>query len=47
MSDEDHDPVEGSGLPYGSLEVDIDPKEELMAQNRTWNDEDNWWRSNF
>jgi hypothetical protein len=34
-------------LLYGSLEVDTDPKEETMTQNRTWNDEDNWWRSNF
>jgi hypothetical protein len=29
------------------LEVDTDPKEERMTQNRTWNDEDNWWRNNF
>jgi hypothetical protein len=31
------------------LEVDIDTKEATMAQtqNRTWNDEDNWWRNNF
>jgi hypothetical protein len=22
-------------------------KEEIMAQNKTWNDEDRWWRDNF
>jgi hypothetical protein len=29
------------------LEVNTDPKEEIMTQNKTWNDEDNWWRNNF
>ena len=35
-------------LSYGSLEVqETGTKEEIMGQNKTWNEEDSWWRDNF
>jgi hypothetical protein len=35
------------GYSKGPWEQDTSAKEAVMAQNKTWNDEDNWWRNNY